>query len=48
MNTFSGSPRLLKGAIVGVDPLNPLATVVVFQYEPDTLSEVLWGWYRQV
>ena len=25
MSTFPGSPRLLKGAIIGVDPLNPLA-----------------------
>jgi hypothetical protein len=38
MTTFPGSPRLLKGAIVGLDPLNPLASVVVFQYNPDTLT----------
>jgi hypothetical protein len=38
MSTFPGSPRLLKGAIVGLDPLNPLASVVVFQYNPDTLT----------
>ena len=38
MSTFPGSPRLLKGAIVGVDPLNPLASVVVFQYNPETLD----------
>jgi len=25
------SPRLLKGALVGLDPMNPLASVVVFQ-----------------
>ena len=35
MTTFPGSPRLLKGALVGLDPLNPLASVVVFQYNPD-------------
>lgn len=41
MSTFPGSPRLLKGAIVGVDPLNPLASVIVFQYNPDTLTRTL-------
>jgi hypothetical protein len=35
------SPRLLKGAIVSIDPLNPLAGVVVFQYNPDTLRRNL-------
>jgi hypothetical protein len=34
MSSFPGSPRLVKGAIVGVDPFNPLASVVVFQYNP--------------
>lgn len=38
MTTFPGSPRLLKGALVGLDPLNPLASIVVFQYNPDTLT----------
>jgi hypothetical protein len=32
MSSFPGSPRLLKGAIIGVDPLNPLASVIIFQY----------------
>lgn len=32
------TPRLLKGAIIGIDPLNPLASVIVFQYNPDTMS----------
>jgi hypothetical protein len=41
MSSFPGSPRLLKGAIVGVHPFNPLASVVVFQYNPDTLSRAL-------
>jgi len=35
------SPRVLKGAIVGVDPLNPLASIVVFQYNPDTMTRRL-------
>jgi hypothetical protein len=38
MTSFPGSPRVLKGAIVAVDPLNPLASVVVFQYNPETLE----------
>lgn len=37
MSAFPGSPRLMKGAIIGVDKFNPLASVVVFQYNPDTL-----------
>ena len=41
MTTFPGSPRLLKGAIVGIDPLNPVASVVVFQYNPETLTRTL-------
>lgn len=31
----------MKGAIVGVDPFNSLATVVVFQYNPDTITRRL-------
>jgi hypothetical protein len=38
MSTFPGSPRLLKGAIIGLDPKKPLASVVVFQYNPDSLT----------
>jgi hypothetical protein len=41
MTSFPGSPKLLKGAIVGVDIFNPLASVVVFQYNPDTLTRRL-------
>jgi hypothetical protein len=41
MTSFPGSPRLLKGALVGVDPMNPLASVVVFQYNPDTMTRRL-------
>lgn len=41
MSTFPGSPRVQKGAIIGVDPLNPLASVIVFQYNPDTLTRTL-------
>jgi hypothetical protein len=38
MTTFPGSPRLLKGAIVGIDASNPLASVVIFQYNPIKLT----------
>jgi hypothetical protein len=38
MSAFPGSPRLLKGAIIGLDPFNPVASIIVFQYNPDTMS----------
>ncbi len=41
MTTFPGSPRLMKGAIVGIDIFNPLASVIMFQYNPDTLTRTL-------
>ncbi len=41
MTTFPRSPRLLKGAIVAVSPLNPLASVTAFQYNPATLTRNL-------
>ena len=41
MSTFPGSPRLLKGAIVGLDKDNPLASIIVFQYNPDTMTRRL-------
>jgi hypothetical protein len=41
MTSFPGSPRLLKGAIIGFDAANPLASIVVFQYNPDTLTRRL-------
>jgi hypothetical protein len=31
----------LKGAIIGADKFNPLASVVVFQYNPDTMTRRL-------
>jgi len=54
MTTFPNSPRLLKGAIIGVDPFNPLASVILFQYNPETLTRSLRArtpdrpWGRQV
>lgn len=41
MNSAPIAPRLLKGAIVGADKFNPLASVVVFQYNPDTVTRRL-------
>lgn len=35
------SPRLLRGALVGIDLANPIPKVVVFQYNPDTLTRTL-------
>jgi hypothetical protein len=37
MTTFPGSPKLLKGAIVGIDVFNPLTSVIIFQYNPKVL-----------
>jgi hypothetical protein len=41
MSTFPGSPRVHKGALVGLDSFNPLASVIVFQYNPETLTRTL-------
>lgn len=35
------SPRLLKGAIVSIDLASPVPAVIVFQYNPDTLTRQL-------
>lgn len=41
MSTFPGSPRTLRGAIVAVEPRNPLARIVLFDYNPDEVSRSL-------
>lgn len=41
MTTFPGSPRLMKGALIGLDMFNPLASVTIFQYNPDTMTRRL-------
>jgi hypothetical protein len=41
MNTFPGSSRLITGAIIGADKFNPRASVIVFQYNPDTVTRRL-------
>jgi hypothetical protein len=40
MTTFPNTPRLQRGAIVAVNPTGP-PRVVVFQYNPDTLTRTL-------
>lgn len=40
-SAFPRSPRLLKGALVGMDPANPVASVILFQYNPHTLTRTL-------
>jgi len=41
MTTFPRSPRTLKGAIAAIDPFNPVASVIVFQYNPESLTRSL-------
>jgi len=41
MSDFPNSPRVQKGALVGLDPLNPLASIVVFEYNPESLTRTL-------
>ncbi len=38
MTTFPASPRLIKGALIGIDIFNPLASLIVFQYNPETMT----------
>jgi hypothetical protein len=35
------SPRVVKGALVGLDLFNPQASVIVFQYNPESVSRTL-------
>jgi hypothetical protein len=41
MSTFPRSPRVVRGAIVGVDILKPIPTVIIFQYNPENLTRTL-------
>jgi hypothetical protein len=41
MSTFPNSPRVLKGAIVGIDLFSQLASIIVFQYNPDSLTRTI-------
>jgi hypothetical protein len=35
------SPRTTKGALVGIDLFNPIPSVIVFQYNPETVTRTL-------
>ncbi len=42
MSTFSGSPRLLKGGLVLIDPdTSAVQRIIALQYNPDTLTRTL-------
>ncbi len=41
MTSFTGSPRLIKGAIVSFDILSPVPEVITFQYNPITMTRSL-------
>jgi len=47
VTTFPGSPKLLKGAIVGLDLFNPLSSIAIFQYNPEQLSRSLAPQYSE-
>src|SRR6516162_7199862 len=41
MSGLSTIPRLVKGALIGVDLFNPIASVIIFQYNPETVTRTL-------
>ncbi len=41
MTGFTRSPQVFKGAIIGLDALKPVASVVVFQYNPEKVTRRL-------
>ena len=45
MSTFTGSPKVAKGAIVSIDIFSPIPQVIAFQYNPDTLTRSLQPQY---
>lgn len=38
---FPVSPLVQKGAIIGLDPFNPVASLILFQYNPETMTRSL-------
>ena len=46
MTSFPRSPRVTKGALVSFDRQNPIATVIVFQYNPEKMTRSLKGQER--
>ncbi len=47
MTSFPGSPKVQKGAIVGIDIFNPISSVAIFQYNPEQLSRSIAPNYSQ-
>jgi len=41
MPTFENSPRIIKGALVGINPIIPIPNLILFQYNPDSLTRRL-------
>jgi hypothetical protein len=41
MTGFPGSPKTSRGALIGIDPENPVASVAIFQYNPDEMTRTL-------
>ncbi|MGC5172564.1 hypothetical protein ACLQ2Q_18160 [Microbacterium sp. DT81.1] len=41
MTTSPISPPVFKGALVAVDPLRPTSSVIIFQYNPETMTRTL-------
>ena len=41
MTGLTNSPRILKGALIGMDILKPIPNVIAFQYNPDSLTRTL-------
>jgi hypothetical protein len=41
VTTFPGSPRITRGALIALDPMNPYSSIIVFQYNPDSLRRTL-------
>lgn len=41
MTDFPGSPKTTKGALIGIDAANPVASIIVFQYNPLKMTRTL-------
>lgn len=41
MSSFPGSPRLVRGALISYEPAGMIPQVVIFQYNPETLTRTL-------
>jgi hypothetical protein len=40
-SSFPLSPKVMRGAIVGIDIFNPISSIAIFQYNPEQLSRSL-------